>query len=98
MLSKEEQARYSKQIILPEVKLEGQEKQKAAKVLVIGAGGLGCPVLQYLAAAGVGALGIVDGDNVEMSNLQRQVLYSAEDIGQNKAVVAERKLRALNPH
>jgi len=98
MLSKEEQARYSKQIILPEVKLEGQEKLHAAKVLVIGAGGLGCPVLQYLAAAGVGTLGIVDGDQVEISNLQRQVLYTDDDIGQSKAMVAERKLKALNPH
>ena len=98
MLSKDEQSRYNKQIILPEIKLEGQEKLRSAKVLVIGAGGLGCPVLQYLAAAGVGTLGIVDGDKVEISNLQRQVLYTADNIGQSKAIVAERKLRALNPH
>jgi len=98
MLSPQEQSRYNKQIILPEIKLEGQEKLRSAKVLVIGAGGLGCPVLQYLAAAGVGTIGIVDGDNVEISNLQRQVLYTAEDIGQSKAIVAERKLKALNPH
>src|SRR5580693_7090975 len=98
MLSPQEQSRYNKQIILPEIKLEGQEKLQAAKVLVIGAGGLGCPVLQYLAAAGIGTLGIADGDTVEISNLQRQVLYTAEDIGQSKARIAERKLKALNPH
>jgi sulfur-carrier protein adenylyltransferase/sulfurtransferase len=98
MLSPQEQARYNKQIILPEIGLDGQEKLRAAKALVIGAGGLGCPVLQYLAAAGVGNIGIVDGDNVDISNLQRQVLYTADDIGHSKALVAERKLKALNPH
>ncbi len=96
MLSKEEQARYSKQVILPEVGISGQEKLKSAKVLVIGAGGLGCPILQYLCAAGVGTLGIADGDKVDISNLQRQVLYTRADIGQMKAEVAKSKLTALN--
>ncbi len=98
MLSQQEQSRYGKQIILPEVGAAGQEKLKAAKVLVVGAGGLGCPVLQYLVAAGVGEIGIADGDTVDISNLQRQVLYSEQEIGQQKVVVAERKLSALNPN
>ena len=98
MLSTEEQARYNKQIILPEIQMAGQEKLRAAKVLVIGAGGLGCPVLQYLAAAGVGSIGIADGDVVDISNLQRQVLYTEQEIGEKKAVVAEKKLLALNPN
>lgn len=98
MLSQQEQLRYSKQIILPEIGKAGQEKLRAAKVLVVGAGGLGCPVLQYLVAAGVGEIGIADGDTIELSNLQRQVLYTAEEVGQSKAVVAGKKLAALNPH
>ena len=96
MLSPQEQARYSKQIILPEIGMPGQEKLKAAKILVIGAGGLGCPVLQYLAAAGVGTIGIADGDTVDISNLQRQVLYTHQDIGSPKVAVAAQKLKALN--
>lgn len=98
MLSPAEHSRYNKQIILPEIGVAGQEKLQKARVLVIGAGGLGCPVLQYLAAAGVGTIGIADGDTVDISNLQRQVLYTAEEIGQSKASVAERKLKALNPN
>jgi adenylyltransferase/sulfurtransferase len=98
MLSPNEQARYSKQIILPEMGMEGQEKLRAAKVLVIGAGGLGCPILQYMAAAGVGTIGIADGDVIEVSNLQRQVLYTEQEVGQSKAAVAEKKLNALNPN
>lgn len=98
MLSQEEKRRYSKQIILPEIGTDGQEKLQAAKVLVIGAGGLGCPVLQYLTAAGVGTIGIADGDMVDISNLQRQVLYNEQDLGQSKAIIAERKLKALNPN
>jgi molybdopterin/thiamine biosynthesis adenylyltransferase/rhodanese-related sulfurtransferase len=97
MLSQKEQLRYSKQIILPEIGREGQEKLKAAKVLVIGAGGLGCPVLQYLTAAGVGEIGIADGDTIEISNLQRQILYSEAEIGLSKANVAGIKMSALNP-
>lgn len=76
----------------------GQEKLKTARVLVIGAGGLGCPVLQYLTAAGVGHIGIVDDDTVDMTNLHRQILYSADDIGQGKAETAARKLAVFNPH
>jgi molybdopterin/thiamine biosynthesis adenylyltransferase/rhodanese-related sulfurtransferase len=98
MLSQQEKSRYNKQIILPEIKMEGQEKLCAAKVLVIGAGGLGCPVLQYLTAAGVGTIGIVDGDTIDISNLQRQVLYTESEIGQKKVSVAEQKLKALNPN
>ncbi len=98
MLSAQENARYSKQIILPEIGLSGQEKLKAAKVLVVGAGGLGCPILQYLAAAGVGTIGVADGDTIQMSNLQRQVLYTQDEIGQSKALTAINKLKALNPN
>jgi len=98
MLVKEELKRYNRQMILPELGLAGQEKLKVAKVLVIGAGGLGCPILQYLAAAGVGEIGIVDDDVVELSNLHRQILYSHTDIGQPKAKVAVGKLALLNPH
>ena len=81
MLSNEEKSRYSKQIILPEIGTGGQERLRAAKVLVIGAGGLGCPVLQYLTAAGVGTIGIADGDIINISNLQRQVLYTEQETG-----------------
>lgn len=98
MLSNEEKKRYSKQTILPEVGLPGQELLKAAKVLVVGAGGLGCPVLQYLAAAGVGVIGIADGDSVDISNLQRQVLYTTADVGKGKAETAAGKVSALNPN
>jgi molybdopterin/thiamine biosynthesis adenylyltransferase/rhodanese-related sulfurtransferase len=98
MLVKEELSRYNRQMILPELGLAGQEKLKAAKVLVIGAGGLGCPILQYLAAAGVGEIGIVDDDAVELSNLHRQILYNHTDIGMPKAKVAAAKLSLLNPH
>lgn len=98
MLSNEEKQRYSKQTILPEVGLPGQELLKTAKVLVVGAGGLGCPVLQYLAAAGVGVIGIADGDSVDISNLQRQVLYTTADVGKGKAETAAGKVSALNPN
>lgn len=98
MLTSEEKTRYSKQVILPEVGMHGQEQLKAAKVLVVGAGGLGCPVLQYLVAAGVGTIGIADGDKVDITNLQRQVLYTTADIGSGKAATAHQKLAALNPH
>jgi len=89
--------RYSRQIILPEIGLIGQEKLAAAKVLVVGAGGLGCPVLQYLAAAGVGKIGIADGDVVSVSNLNRQVLYTNEDIGKAKVDCVKARLNAQNP-
>jgi sulfur-carrier protein adenylyltransferase/sulfurtransferase len=97
MLQAEESQRYNRHLILPEVGLVGQTKLKQAKVLVVGAGGLGCPVLQYLAAAGVGNIGMVDGDTIDLTNLQRQILYSTPEIGQSKASVAHRKLQALNP-
>lgn len=89
--------RYNRHIILSEVGPQGQAKLNAAKVLVIGVGGLGCPVLQYLAAAGIGTLGIVDFDIVETSNLQRQVLFGTSDLRQNKALAAKRRLSDLNP-
>ena len=97
-LNDQEKNRYSRHILLDKVGLEGQEKLKAAKVLVIGAGGLGCPVLQYLAAAGVGTIGIIDFDNVDETNLQRQILFTVSDVGTNKAVAAERRLKQLNPY
>jgi len=98
MLSAAETTRYSRQIMLPEIGVAGQEKLKAAKVLVVGAGGLGCPVLQYLAAAGVGTIGIADGDRVEITNLQRQVLYTEAETGLYKAEAARQKIQSLNPH
>ncbi|PZF71469.1 HesA/MoeB/ThiF family protein [Taibaiella soli] len=98
MLSPAEQERYSRQIMLPQIGEDGQQKLKAAKVLMVGAGGLGCPVLQYLAAAGVGHIGIVDGDVVSLSNLQRQILYTEADIDKPKAETAAEKIRLLNPH
>jgi adenylyltransferase/sulfurtransferase len=97
MLTQEEINRYSRHVLLPEIGTEGQKKLKHAKVLVVGAGGLGCPVLQYLAAAGVGTIGIADDDSVEESNLQRQILYNTEDIGLPKAHVSKKKLERLNP-
>lgn len=97
MLSDLELKYYSRQILLEEIGLKGQEKLKSAKVLVIGAGGLGCPVLTYLAAAGVGDIGIVDNDTIDISNLHRQILYSYEEIGKSKAEIAKIKLEKLNP-
>lgn len=97
MLNKEEISRYSRHLLLPEIGISGQEKLKAAKVLVIGAGGLGCPALQYLAAAGVGEIGIIDFDKVDISNLQRQILYNVEDVGKYKAEISATKLSKQNP-
>jgi len=96
-LSAREMARYDRHLLLPEIGLEGQLKLKSASVLVVGAGGLGCPALQYLASAGVGRIVICDDDKVELSNLQRQILHRTEDIGINKAQNAREKLLALNP-
>lgn len=98
MLESTELQRYNRQMLLPELGLQGQEKLKAARVLMIGAGGLGCPVLQYLAAAGVGTLGIVDYDTIELSNLPRQILYTAGDLGMSKAETARLKLISQNAH
>ena len=88
--------RYNRHIILSEIGSEGQQKLAEAKVLVIGAGGLGCPSLQYLAAAGIGTLGIMDFDTVEMSNLQRQILFGSSSLGRNKALAAKERLEDLN--
>lgn len=96
-LSDLELRRYKKQIMLSEVGEKGQEKLKNSRVLVIGAGGLGAPVLYYLSAMGVGTIGISDNDLVEESNLQRQVLYGAGDLGKQKAIVAKQKLSAQYP-
>ncbi len=95
--SKEENKQYSRHLILDEIGVIGQEKLKASKVLVIGAGGLGCPILQYLTAAGVGNIGIIDNDTVDQTNLQRQILYTHKDIGKFKAEVAANRLAELNP-
>lgn len=90
-------SRYNRHIILSEIGAEGQEKLSAASVVVVGAGGLGCPALQYLVAAGVGKLGIIDHDLVEESNLQRQILYGTSSLGKNKAEAAKKRLEDLNP-
>jgi molybdopterin/thiamine biosynthesis adenylyltransferase len=89
--------RYSRHILLPEVGGVGQEKLLAASVLVVGAGGLGAPMLQYLAAAGVGRIGVIDADTVDLSNLQRQVIHRTQDVGVPKAESAARMIRDLNP-
>jgi molybdopterin/thiamine biosynthesis adenylyltransferase/rhodanese-related sulfurtransferase/molybdopterin converting factor small subunit len=96
--SKEELARYNRHIIIPDFGLDAQKKLKASKVLVVGSGGLGSPVLLYLAAAGVGTIGIVDFDVVDDSNLQRQVLFGVENIGQLKVDAAKKRLEQLNPY
>ncbi len=96
-LSKDERLRYSRHLILPEVGSEGQLRLKGGKVLVIGAGGLGAPAILYLAAAGVGTIGIADFDRVDLSNLQRQVIYTTADVGESKVRTARQKALALNP-
>src|ERR1700733_8064673 len=97
-LNNDEIARYSRHLLLPEVGMEGQQKLKAARVLCVGTGGLGSPLAFYLAAAGVGTLGLVDFDVVDSSNLQRQIIHSTKDVGRSKLDSAEEKLTALNPH
>jgi sulfur-carrier protein adenylyltransferase/sulfurtransferase len=97
-LSNDEIARYSRHLLLPEVGMEGQQKLKAAKVLCVGTGGLGSPLALYLAAAGIGTLGLVDFDVVDSSNLQRQIIHSTADVGRPKIDSAADKLKALNPH
>lgn len=96
-MNHEQQTRYSRNITLPQIGLKGQKKLLTSKVLVIGAGGLGCPALLYLTASGVGKIGIVDSDRVELSNLQRQVLYESSDIGEYKCESAKEALHDLNP-
>ncbi|MDD3293821.1 MAG: HesA/MoeB/ThiF family protein, partial [Geobacteraceae bacterium] len=97
MLTHEQQERYSRQILLDEIGPEGQERLLHAKVLIIGAGGLGSPAAFYLAAAGVGTIGIADGDQVELSNLQRQILHGTSDIGRPKVYSAREKMASINP-
>jgi sulfur-carrier protein adenylyltransferase/sulfurtransferase len=89
--------RYSRHLLIPEVGLEGQRKLSAARVLCVGAGGLGSPILAYLVAAGIGRIGIVDDDVVDVTNLQRQILYATQDVGKQKAAVAAERLHGLNP-
>jgi adenylyltransferase/sulfurtransferase len=96
-LSRDDFSRYSRHLILPEVGADGQRRIQAARVLCIGAGGLGSPAALYLAAAGVGTLGLIDADRVDASNLQRQILYGTDDIGKEKLAAAQSRLRDLNP-
>src|ERR1700716_484969 len=98
MLDAEELERYARHIVLREVGGPGQAALKRARVLVVGAGGLGAPVLLYLAAAGVGTLGVIDDDTVSLSNLQRQVIHTTPDIGRRKVDSAAGQIHALNPH
>jgi molybdopterin/thiamine biosynthesis adenylyltransferase len=95
--TEERMDRYSRHILLKEVGVEGQRRLWNSRILIIGAGGLGAPVALYLAAAGVGTIGIADGDTVELSNLQRQVIHFSEDIGKSKVLSAEDKVRRINP-
>ena len=95
-LSVREIRRYNKQIMIPEIGIKGQEKLKKAKVLIVGAGGLGCPVLQYLTVAGVGKIAIAEFDIVDEANLQRQILYGSNDVGKLKSIIAKSRLQHLN--
>lgn len=88
--------RYQRQIMLPEIGTEGQQKLRNARVLIVGVGGLGSPIALYLTGAGVGTIGLIDADTVSISNLQRQVLYTETEVGESKVVCAERRLKALN--
>src|SRR6188474_1505816 len=97
-LSNEEIRRYSRHLILPEVGLAGQKRIKATSVLCIGAGGLGSPIAMYLAAAGIGKLGIVDFDTVDFSNLQRQIIHGTKDVGRSKAESAKESINEINPN
>ncbi len=97
MLSDDQLLRYSRQIMLSQIDINGQEKLRSSSILILGVGGLGCPAAQYLAAAGVGALMLVDPDTVDQTNLQRQVLFSQDDLGQPKVKAAEQRLKAMNP-
>src|SRR5512147_2857846 len=97
ILSNDEILRYSRHLIMPEVGMEGQQKLKAARVLCIGAGGLGFPLALYLAAAGIGTLGVVDFDVVDFTNLQRQVIHTTADVGRKKLESAAETITAINP-
>ena len=96
-LTDEQIERYSRHIILKEIGVKGQKKLLASKVLIIGAGGLGAPVAMYLAAAGVGTIGIVDADDVDLSNLQRQIIQGTSDVGKAKVKSAKETMEAMNP-
>nr|YP_010851699.1 Molybdopterin biosynthesis protein [Echinothamnion hystrix]WGH14515.1 Molybdopterin biosynthesis protein [Echinothamnion hystrix] len=95
-LSNQEYQNYSKQIILENIGIQGQKRLKSAKVLIIGAGGLGCPVMIYLAVSGIGYIGIIDGDKIEISNLNRQILYNTNDVKNFKVICAEKKIKTIN--
>ncbi|MDR3200373.1 MAG: ThiF family adenylyltransferase, partial [Spirochaetales bacterium] len=97
-LSNDEVSRYSRHLLLPEVGIEGQKRLKAGRVLIVGTGGLGAPLALYLAAAGVGTIGIVDFDFVEESNLQRQVIHGTRDIGRPKVASAKDRIKSINPY
>ncbi|MDR7602410.1 MAG: ThiF family adenylyltransferase, partial [Armatimonadota bacterium] len=97
LLTEEQMQRYSRQIVLPEVGIAGQRKLLDGSVLIVGAGGLGSPAALYLAAAGVGTIGIVDGDRVDLTNLQRQILHFTHDVGRPKTQSARRTLEDINP-
>src|ERR1700728_1978981 len=96
--SDEEVDRYARHLVLKEIGGQGQQALKAARVLIVGAGGLGSPAALYLAASGVGRIGVVDADEVALSNLQRQVLFTSRDVGKAKTTAAADRLAALNPH
>ena len=96
-LTRDEVARYSRHLVIPDLGVDGQKRLKNARVLVIGAGGLGAPALLYLAAAGVGTIGIVDFDIVDESNLQRQIIHGVADVGRSKAQSARDSILAINP-
>ncbi len=98
MLTEEERLRYARHLVLPEIGEEGQEALKASSMVIVGAGGLGSPAALYLAAAGVGRIGLVDFDDVDVTNLQRQILYGTKDVGTAKLDAARRRLQDLNPH
>src|SRR5580692_7915120 len=97
-LSRDEVSRYARHLIIPDVGVEGQKRLKAARVLLVGAGGLGSPVALYLAAAGVGHIGLVDFDVVDVTNLQRQILHGTKDVGRSKLDSARERIADINPH
>jgi len=97
-LSNAQIERYSRQIILKKIGLTGQKKLLKSKVLIVGAGGLGSPIALYLAASGIGTIGIIDNDKVEISNIQRQIIFNSRDIKKNKSIVAAKKLKKINPN
>ena len=97
-LSNKQIERYSRQIILKKIGVAGQKKLLKSKVLIVGVGGLGSPIALYLTAAGIGTIGIIDSDTVEISNIQRQIIFNSTDIKKNKSIVAAKKLKKINPN